>query len=53
MNQWQVLSDVRSDIDRRFRDEHITIPFPQRTVWLNMSKKEKEKAEKLLKDIED
>jgi small-conductance mechanosensitive channel len=49
MNQWKVLSDVRMEIDAYFKKEHITIPFPQRTVWINQvnqpnpSKKEKEK----------
>ncbi len=35
MNQWKVLHDVRLEIDALFRKENITIPFPQRTVWLN------------------
>ena len=35
MNQWVVLSDVRMEIDERFKKENITIPFPQRTVWIN------------------
>ena len=49
MNQWEVLSDVRMEIDAHFKKEHITIPFPQRTVWLNQinqptsSKKKNEK----------
>jgi len=49
MNQWGVLSDVRMEIDAHFKKEHITIPFPQRTVWLNQinqptsSKKKNEK----------
>ena len=49
MNQWKVLSDVRMEIDAYFKKEHIIIPFPQRTVWINQvnqpnpSKKEKEK----------
>ena len=38
MNQWQVLSDIRMAIDTKFRMEGITIPFPQRTVWLHKSK---------------
>jgi small-conductance mechanosensitive channel len=53
MNQWGVLSDVRSDIDHRFREEHITIPFPQRTVWLNMVKSEKKKANAVKKGKKD
>ena len=35
MNQWKVLHDLRLEIDELFRKENITIPFPQRTVWLN------------------
>jgi small-conductance mechanosensitive channel len=35
MNQWVVLSDVRLEIDEHFKKEKITIPFPQRTVWIN------------------
>jgi len=35
LNQWKVLSDVRTEIDSRFKEENITIPFPQRTVWLH------------------
>ncbi len=35
MNQWKALHDIRLEIDALFRKENITIPFPQRTVWLN------------------
>ncbi len=35
MQQWAVLSDLHSEIDQRFRKHHITIPFPQRTLWFN------------------
>jgi small-conductance mechanosensitive channel len=35
MNQWLVMSDVRMEIDVIFKKENITIPFPQRTVWIN------------------
>jgi len=50
MNQWEVLSDIRMEIDAHFKKENITIPFPQRTVWLNhinqstSSKKENKKS---------
>ena len=44
MKQWEVLSELRSEIDKRFREEHINIPFPQRTVWFNdMNKLSNEK----------
>jgi MscS family membrane protein len=35
MNQWQVLSDIRTEIDHQFREHRITIPFPQRTIWVH------------------
>ncbi|EMR74736.1 small-conductance mechanosensitive channel [Thermoplasmatales archaeon SCGC AB-540-F20] len=35
MNQWKTISDLHLKIEALFRKEHITIPFPQRTVWLN------------------
>ncbi len=28
-----VKSDLRYEIDKRFREANITIPFPQRTIW--------------------
>jgi small-conductance mechanosensitive channel len=41
MNQWVVLSDIRMEIDARFKKENITIPFPQRTVWINQMNQSK------------
>ncbi len=32
LEHWRVATAVREHIDRRFREEGITIPFPQRTV---------------------
>ena len=29
----RIRSDMRFEIDRVFRKEGITIPFPQRTIW--------------------
>lgn len=29
----KIKSEIRFEIDRRFRESNITIPFPQRTVW--------------------
>jgi len=46
MNQWKVMSDIRSEIDAEFRKENITIPFPQRTVWINKLNETKEKKSK-------
>jgi small-conductance mechanosensitive channel len=34
LEQWRVQTAVREHIDRRFREEGITIPFPQRTLSL-------------------
>lgn len=49
MKQWGVMSDLRSEIDHRFRENNITIPFPQRTVWLNTVKKQAVKNEEIKK----
>jgi len=36
----KIKSEIRFEIDRRFRESQITIPFPQRTVWhMNTEKK--------------
>ncbi len=40
MKQWEVASEVRDRINRRFKEEGITIPFPQRTVWLKEEKRD-------------
>jgi small-conductance mechanosensitive channel len=34
LEQWRVTGAVREHIDQRFREEGITIPFPQRTISL-------------------
>jgi len=34
LEQWDVASKIRNKIDEEFRDAEVTIPFPQRTVWL-------------------
>lgn len=37
MNQWNVASDIRHAIKKRFDEEGIVIPFPQRDVWMKGS----------------
>ena len=51
LNQWEVMSDIRLEIDARFRKEQVTIPFPQRTIWLNHVKQEKTKAKQIEKEF--
>jgi small-conductance mechanosensitive channel len=38
MDHWIIASNTRKFIDRRFREEGIVIPFPQRTVWVREKK---------------
>lgn len=38
-----VKSEIRFEIDQVFRDHNITIPFPQRTVWINSNSEDNEK----------
>ena len=45
LNKWQVLSDIRKEIDALFRKEGIEIPFPQRTIWLHQVDEKDEKRE--------
>ena len=35
-------SDIRFEIDRKFRESGITIPFPQRTIWHMNAEKSKQ-----------
>jgi len=46
MNQWKAMSDIRSEIDARFRKEDITVPFPQRTVWIKEHQQNKKSDNK-------
>ncbi len=34
MKQWDVTSDIRKRINKEFKEGEVTIPFPQRTVWM-------------------
>lgn len=34
LKQWDVASAIRDKIDQEFRKAKVTIPFPQRTVWM-------------------
>ncbi|MEF8873660.1 MAG: mechanosensitive ion channel family protein [Candidatus Thermoplasmatota archaeon] len=42
LEQWTVASRIRDRIDEEFRDAEVTIPFPQRTVWLKNDEGEEE-----------
>jgi small-conductance mechanosensitive channel len=37
-DRFEVKTDLNKEIDRRFKEENITIPFPQRTVWMHETK---------------
>jgi small-conductance mechanosensitive channel len=37
-DRFDVMTNINMEIDRRFKEEHITIPFPQRTVWMHEEK---------------
>ncbi len=41
VKQWNVMSDIHEEIDRRFREEGIEIPFPQMTVWMHHMNEDK------------
>ena len=49
LNQWKTRSEIRKEIDIRFRREGIKIPFPQRTVWLNQLKEDVVKKKQVSK----
>ncbi len=34
MDQWDITSDIRNRIDDEFKEAKVTIPFPQRTIWM-------------------
>jgi small-conductance mechanosensitive channel len=37
-DRFDVMTNINMEIDRRFKEEKITIPFPQRTVWMHETK---------------
>ncbi len=38
-NKWRVESELKETIDKRFKEERIDIPFPQRVVYLHQETK--------------
>ncbi len=42
LRQWDVASAIRDKIDQEFREAEVTIPFPQRTVWMKKEKDEED-----------
>jgi small-conductance mechanosensitive channel len=38
LKRFDVATDLNTDIDKRFKQEHIEIPFPQRVVWMREGK---------------
>lgn len=42
LKQWDVASKIRDRIDKEFREAEVTIPFPQRTVWMKSDEKEED-----------
>lgn len=38
LDQWEISSNIRDKINEEFREAEVTIPFPQRTVWLEEKK---------------
>ncbi len=38
LNNQDVMSDLRFEIDRLFRENNINIPFPQRDIWIKENK---------------
>ncbi len=42
LKQWDVASSIRDRIDQEFREAEVTIPFPQRTVWMKNEENQKD-----------
>ncbi len=38
-NKWRVESELKEMLDKRFKEEHIEIPFPQRVVYMHQETK--------------
>jgi small-conductance mechanosensitive channel len=36
--RFDVATDINKEIDKRFKEEKVEIPFPQRTVWMHETK---------------
>jgi potassium efflux system protein len=40
-DRFDLTTEINKEIDKRFKDEKIEIPFPQRVVWMKDMKKSK------------
>ena len=45
-DEWTIAEEIRLEIDRRFKEEGIEIPFPQRTLWWGDNPETKDKKGK-------
>ncbi|MEM3342645.1 MAG: mechanosensitive ion channel [Thermoplasmata archaeon] len=50
LNQFRTAHEIRLEIDRMFRKYGVNVPFPQRTVWVNIDDKDVKKLAQSISD---